>query len=708
MPTAARLAPLVLLLMAWAGSAQARQVTGQAYEDRDADGIRDPGEPLLEGLEVRLFGKPSASPLVDAVVPTGGDGAFAFSPGAGCYLLAPAEPAGWRLGPARWEGVASSTPGYTHPVGRPRASALDLLAAGPPSGTFLIAAMGDSIARNANLCTFPESFWYTTQSASRLGCAAPSAAVAVDRAAVLGQHTDDLLVDDHDDLNNVFRAIERQPSLVTLSMIGNDLLAVDPGSSPTPAQITRAWAEIVDARRNLQEALSAMTSEIPGAAIVLNTLYDNEAYNCATGSPGAFHRAWLPIVNRMLREMAWGLARRASIAEAGAELAHENQAGACLGFTGQICRDLFGLDNIHPTQQGYTVLREKLWESFGGVLLGSQDPLGRTSRSVDYGYLRRVRRLLPRSHEARGGALVAGGAAAHDDQDGGASASIQLGGAGQEAVFSSFPDWYDEIQIVKVIAGVRYATSGVVNDDAYRMEASLTGQFGPPPGFVPSPTTWDIATPIVGGGGPDSPPENPDYPSARLLVLPDVDAPREVTATLTKNPLLPAGAADYQWPAVTHEDLATTAIRVASAPLAGTPGNDAYAVELDAVWLDLYGWEKPRPPEASMLEVAALPGGALALSFQPVPGAQRHNLYTGSLSSLSAGIYDHGPGAPAGPFCAVASEDAGTHRVITLESGNLPPGDAYFLVTAHVDDVESPAGLRSSGEEIDRSRSVCR
>jgi hypothetical protein len=38
----------------------------------------------------------------------------------------------------------------------------------------------------------------------------------------------------------------------------------------------------------------------------------------------------------------------------------------------------------------------------------------------------------------------------------------------------------------------------------------------------------------------------------------------------------------------------------------------------------------------------------------------------------------------------------------------LPSANDYLLVTAHVDDVESPAGTRSSGEEIDRSQSICR
>jgi hypothetical protein len=129
--------------------------------------------------------------------------------------------------------------------------------------------------------------------------------------------------------------------------------------------------------------------------------------------------------------------------------------------------------------------------------------------------------------------------------------------------------------------------------------------------------------------------EGPDYPDARLLALPNVPAYRESSATLTKNPVLPQGADDYQWPPVTQSDLTTTAIRLAAAPVAATPGNDDYQVELDAAWLDLYGWEKPRPPESQ------------------------------------------------------------------------PGMDTYLLVTAHVDDVESPTGFRSDGTEIDRSQSTC-
>src|SRR6185436_7258727 len=128
--------------------------------------------------------------------------------------------------------------------------------------------------------------------------------------------------------------------------------------------------------------------------IALNSLYDNLAYNCYTADSSAFHRQWLPIVNRILRELAWGQMRRASINEVAAEFAHEDQNVQCTGFDGMICR--FFLDNIHPVEQGYTILREKVWEAAGGINLGPADALGRTSiAGADYGYLKRVRRIFP-------------------------------------------------------------------------------------------------------------------------------------------------------------------------------------------------------------------------------------------------------------------------------------------------------------------------
>jgi hypothetical protein len=331
--------------------------------------------------------------------------------------------------------------------------------------------------------------------------ARPRSGDDADNTAVLGEDTDDLLIDDTaTDGNNVFRQIERQPDLITLSIIGNDMKDIDP---PTGSQteINAAVAEMIDSRQNLQEILSAFASEIPGADVTLNTLYDNLAYDCYTGTSTAFHRQWFPILNQMLRDLAWGQTRRFSTNEVGVEFAHEDQQSACFAFDGQICRDFFGLDRIHPTDpSGYNIVREKVWEADGGVNLGPKDALARTAIAADYGFLRRVRRIYPSTWEVRSGASVTNPDAAFSDTDGGTAAAITLGSAAQEVRFAGFPDWWDEIQIVKVLAGVRYRTTGTVGDDFYRMEASLNDQFRAPagtttrpPAGTSSPPSWAAA-----------------------------------------------------------------------------------------------------------------------------------------------------------------------------------------------------------------------
>lgn len=711
-PAAAAAWILALLLAQAASPAWPQTVSGEVFEDRDADGVRDAGEPAVAGISVGVYGRGGDPNVpVDLSTSTASDGSWMVAPGDGCYLIDLPEPAGWRLVPPRFERKEPSSPAYSFPVGLSRLGALAQLPGGLRAGASVrYASMGDSIAWNFNVCSYPESFWYSKQVRDRIACAGGGAAVGLDEAAVKGEHTDDLLVDDSADLNNVFRIVEVQPDLITLSMLGNDLLDVDVSGTPTQAQVNLAVAEILDSRRNLQEALSVMVSEIPGADILLNTLYDNLAYACPGTPTSSFHREWIPIVGQILRELAWGQARRVGVIEAAADFGQEGLAGSCSGFGGMICRDLFGFDRIHPNNSGYTLMREKAWEGMGGVLLGPSDALGRSSFSgADLGMLRLVRRIAPTSWQTAGGAAVSSPAAAFDLQDGGASASITLGAGAEEFRLTGFPDWYDEIEVVKVIAGVRYATTGSVNDDAYRMEASVDGRFAPDPNEDYSPLSWNFYTPLVGGGGPSQPPGNEDYPGNVLLALPDVASPRVVTATLTKNPVLPPGSDNYEWPPVTRAELATSAIRVVAAPVAGTPGNDGYTVELDGAWLDLYGWEKPRPPQVTGLEASLRSDGILDLAFDEIAGAQRYNLYTGSLDALlSTGEYGHGTAAPAGPWCDRATLAAGPgRRAMELPAGSVPSGSVYILVTAHVDDVESPSGTDSSSAEIDRSQSIC-
>src|SRR5215831_11183005 len=194
---------MFLLLAGLPFPASSQTVSGQAFEDRNGNGIQDPGEPSLPGVAVRLTGRRDAGSSFDVTLATASDGSFVFSPGRGCYLLSPADPDGWRMSVSRSDGFPSSTPGYIDPVGQPRFSKLDQGVAHLLAGPFWITAMGDSIARNFNVCSFPSAFWYTTQVQSRMACAVPTAAFSLDQAAVLGEHTDDLLVDDTANLNNV-------------------------------------------------------------------------------------------------------------------------------------------------------------------------------------------------------------------------------------------------------------------------------------------------------------------------------------------------------------------------------------------------------------------------------------------------------------------------------------------------------------------------
>ena len=710
MRLARRTALCAAIVCVFAAPTAAQQVGGVAFEDRDGDGIRGVGEPALAGVPVVLYGQTDAGGAVDLATTSAADGSYSFAAVDGCYLLQLADPPGWRSAPTRSDGVAAGTPGYVAPVGLPRRSKLDHAVDHLRAGDLRFAALGDSIAWNFNVCGYPESFWYSKQVRDRLRCVAPGATVNLDQAAIKGEHTDDLLVDEGAELNNVFRILEAAPRLVTISMIGNDLLNVDPGPSPSAAQIDRAVAEVLDARANLQEVLSTLVSELPQTDVALNSLYDNEAWNCYAGGPGAFHRNWLPIVNRILRDLAWGQRRRVAINEVAAEFAHEDQASDCTGFDGLICRDFFQFDTIHPTNPGFSVVREKVWEAAGGVLLGPRDPLGRGSvTDADYGFVRHVRRLLPTTWQATGDATAIDGAAALSDDDGDAAAHIATGVADGEFRVAGFPDWYDEIRIVRVLAGVRYRTDGTPVDDFFRIEASLDDQFRPPPGHHYTPTSWNFYTPIVGGGGPNAPAENPDYPAARLLAVPGVAAWREVSATLGKDPLLPPGASDYEWPAVSHDDLATATLRVAAAPVAGTAGNESWEIELESAWLDLYGWEATRPAEVSGLLVTPLAGGDLRLTFDALDGAERYNVYFGTLAAARAGAYDHGGALAAPALCAATTEAAGDGRLAVVVPAAVQPAlDAYALVTAHVDDVESPSGHDSAGKEFDRSQSTCR
>lgn len=83
--------------------------------------------------------------------------------------------------------------------------------------------------------------------------------------------------------------------------------------------------------------------------------------------------------------------------------------------------------------------------------------------------------------------------------------------------------------------------------------------------------------------------------------------------------------------------------------------------------------------------------------FAKVAGATGYNLYEGTLGVW----YDHGTGA----HCDVAFTDLGTGE---LRTAIVPTGkDAYFVVTAHDETVETPSGYASSGTERDPAQNTC-
>lgn len=697
---------LALVVIAAVSPAALAQVSGTVFHDRDADGLRDPGEEALEGVGVRLYGKIDAGDVrFDQTLATPADGTFTFAPGNGCYLIAIDDPPGWRRTLARTDERLDGSAGYSRPTGVRRFGGAPELLDRLLDGTVRYTGIGDSIAYNWNSCFDTSSFFYSREVRDRLRCVSPSGQVNLDEAAVKGEHSDDLLVDETNNLNNVFRVIEANPQFVTISMIGNDLLNDEPDDDPpTQAQINRFVNELLDSRQNLQEVVAALVSELPGAAIELNTLYDNLAYQCNSSTA---HNEWLPILNQILRDLAWGQARRVTNAEIYAEFAHEDLAGGCNGFRDEIC--LF-LDGIHPRGSGYRTIREKVWESIGGASLGPRDGLGATQiTGADHGYLRLVRRLYPTAWDARSGASITDGANALDGDDGGLGASIGLGIGGEEVRFSGFPAWYDEIVPVRVVAGVRYRTTGTVTDDFYRIEASVDGSFRAPAGHSFTPFDWNFYTPIVGGGGPNAPADDPDYPSAKLLVRPNVASNREASATLTKNPLPSADGRGYEWPALTRDELGTTEIRVASAPVAGTSG-DNYRVVVDAVWLDVYGIEKARPAEiANLLVAKAASGGGLDVSFDALASSELYNVYFGSLGELAqGGTFTHGSATQGEQVCDAPTAATGPSRLVSsLPSTLVPAGSSYILVTGRIDGVESPGGSSTTGDERDRSQNVC-
>ena len=111
-----RLVVIALLGLALSTTVQAQTISGHIYDDRDADGIRGAGEPGIPGVEIVLYGTTAVGGAVNQMVVSASDGSYSFAPGDGFYLVMAIDPAGWRLGPARRDGIAPGTPGYIEPL----------------------------------------------------------------------------------------------------------------------------------------------------------------------------------------------------------------------------------------------------------------------------------------------------------------------------------------------------------------------------------------------------------------------------------------------------------------------------------------------------------------------------------------------------------------------------------------------------------------
>jgi len=206
---------ILALLLAAALPAAAQTVSGSAFHDRNANGVRDAGEEAIAGVPVRVAGQRDAGGAFDQSAATTASGSFSFSPGNGCYVVDLEDPAGWRRTLARTDEFAQGTSGYNRPAGVRRVGAGMALLETLLAGSLRYTSMGDSIGWNWNSCFDTSTFWYSRQVRDRLKCVAPSATVSLDEAAVKGEHTDDLLVDDAD-LNSVFRVIDAQSTFVTI------------------------------------------------------------------------------------------------------------------------------------------------------------------------------------------------------------------------------------------------------------------------------------------------------------------------------------------------------------------------------------------------------------------------------------------------------------------------------------------------------------
>ncbi len=534
-----RTLPLLIVGTLLTPSVQGQAIDGALFHDLDRDGLLDPGEPLLAGRSVTLYGDDGA---FDVTVVTGPDGAFSFNPINGSkYLLDVALGADWRFAYQDLGGDADPIPDY--PQGRRRPALLDLLVGHLRSSSgaapLLHVALGDSIAFGFNLCDSVggKNDYVTPLTTAKLDRAGSA---RLQKEAVLGYTTFDLL--DPGKSGNLFDAIAANAQLVTISIGGNDFLADD-------GDHARTAANLVAARQNVQELLSTLQTELPDVDVILNTVYDNK------GGNNAFHNEWGAVWNQVLRDVAWGQRRRVAIAEVWPDYEHlDPVSGTIVGEDDLIC-SFFGLDAIHPKKRGYDLHEEKVWQGLGGV---TADGDGETRR---FGFVQRLgTRTASSATDLGGGARNGTSAFVQDD----VGALVPAGS--QELRLAGF-DATPRGLLQQIVVRVRYRTTGPIQDDTYRLEASVDGTFSAPGSTSQD---WNTVVPIVGSAGGAIP----------VLAVPDPAAWREVSALVSK------GAAIDGAPTLIWGDLANLSVRLVGSATGAADGVD---IEWDVADLELWG-----------------------------------------------------------------------------------------------------------------------
>lgn len=533
-----------LTASAWAGS-----IGGVVFQDPNRNGVFDAAEVALPSVRVLLMGSDGA---VLRQTFTGADGRYLFASLAnGHYVVSVPPVTGLRASLPDLGADHAPIPDF--PFGRPRYGSMPGLAgnlrrAASRGFDFRHVALGDSIGFGFNVCgSLGGEDGYIEPTTERLREAA-SATVITDKQAIPGDETADLLnpgISFPFGYNDIFYAIDNNAGIVSMSIGGNDFLGAEDGGD------TAVAAALVVARRNLQETISSLASEIPFADLELNTVYDN------LEGEDPLHNVWAPIWDEVLRETAWGQVRRVTLAEVYPEYAHAED-GMVLGEPDLICHDPFGLDGIHPTRRGYDVHEEKLWQSFGGVTLSGDDRL-----DFNLGFLP-LRRTQPAAafHDVTGGVL-------NPDR------ALKIDGVGalvpsdnrELRLVGFMPPLPPGVDLAQAVLKISYRTTGAPLDDLYRFEVSIDGTFSPP---GQTPMTWNTVIPVVGSSGNDG---------AEPLAFPDQPEFRVVAAPLY------LGAPISGAPTLTWDDLATLSVRVVTTAV-GDP--DDFFVEVDGAAVEIF------------------------------------------------------------------------------------------------------------------------